>query len=359
MKPFTLLLTLLPSAIAHPNTPHKPLSWILTPTKSIQQFRGLSPVSNKVVWVSGTNGTVLRTTNAGHTWLNVSPRFLPSENSMDYQFRDIQAFSAHSAVIMSIGEGNLSRIYVTSNGGESWRSTFINEEETAFYDCLTFSPHNPTHGVAMSDPVAGRFHLLETFDYGHHWHIVNTTGMPPALDGESGFAASGTCIEAAAGRWYLATGGAPDHPGRIFYTEKRDGRVDGTWNVVDSEVVGGEAAGVFSVRFRDAKHGIAVGGNYSEPTSSNYSASWSEDGGRSWTNADTFPGGYRSGMSWMPEHRGVAVAVGTSGSDITLDGGRNWRTLGNGTFDAVECLKSVCWASGSGGRVGWLDLSGL
>jgi photosystem II stability/assembly factor-like uncharacterized protein len=354
MKLLALLAISIP---AHTNPTHKHLSWTLTSTHSTHQFRGLSPISSKIVWVTGTNGTVLRTVNSGATWTNVSPTFLPSENSTDFQFRDIHAFSAHSAIILSIGEGNLSRIYTTSNSGKTWKRTFVNEEPAAFYDCMAFSRQNPRYGVAMSDPVAGMFRLLETWDAGRHWHVVDNTGMPPALEGEAGFAASGTCIEAAAGRWYIATGGVD--PGRIFYTSERDGRVDGKWRVAENKITGGEAAGVFSVRFKDAWHGIAVGGNYSDPTGASDTAAWSKDGGVQWHKADTFPGGYRSGVSWVLGMKDVAVALGTSGSDITVDGGRNWERIGNGTFDAVECLKSGCWASGSRGRVGWLDLRGL
>jgi photosystem II stability/assembly factor-like uncharacterized protein len=354
---FLILLSLFPIATTHPNSPYKPRFWTLTPTNTTQQFRGLSPVSSKIVWVSGTNGTVLRTLNSGATWKNVSPTFLSPENASNFQFRDIQAWSAKDAVVLSIGEAKLSRIYKTNKGGRKWERAFLNEDPAAFYDCMAFSPQNPRHGVALSDPVAGKFRLLETWNSGRHWSVVDTTGMPPALDGEAGFAASGTCIEAAAGRWYIATGGVD--PGRIFYTSERDGRVDGKWEVTDSQILGGEAAGVFSVRFRGAHHGIAVGGNYSDPTGTSNTAAWSNDGGVRWHKADSFPGGYRSGVSWVPGKKDVAVAVGTSGSDITLDSGRNWKGIGNGTFDAVECLKTGCWASGSQGRVGWLDLTGL
>ena len=244
------------------------------------------------------------------------------------------------------------------SSGKSWRPTFINEEKTAFYDCMAFETKRGRegHGVAMSDPVDGKFRLLETWDGGAHWSIVSNNTMPPALDGEFGFAASGTCIEAAAGRWYIASGGVD--PGRIFYTSSDS--VSHDWQVANSSISGGAAAGVFSVRFRDARHGIAVGGDYEKPTASNNTASWSNDGGVSWRKADSFPRGYRSGVSWVPGRRQTAVAVGTSGSDVTIDGGRNWVPIGNGTFDAVECVdRDVCWASGSGGRVAKLDLRGL
>ncbi|KNG45400.1 hypothetical protein TW65_07932 [Stemphylium lycopersici] len=359
---FLTLLTLLlygtPLTVAHPPPAQKPLSWTITPTNSTQQFRGLSPVSERTVWVSGTNGTVLRTTNAGSSWTNVSPLLEPSENASDFQFRDIHAFSASSAVILSIGEANLSRIYLTHDGGRNWERTFVNQEDAAFYDCMAFESQRgrQAHGVAMSDPVNGKIRLLETWDAGKHWAIVPNNTMPPALQGEFGFAASGTCVEAAAGRWYIATGGV--NPGRIFYTDSSSVRHG--WKVADSAIAGGAAAGVFSVRFRDAKHGIAVGGDYEQPTASNSTASWSCDGGTSWTPAKSFPGGYRSGASWVPGRIQVAIAVGTSGSDVTFDGGMNWRVIGNGTFDAVECVgRDTCWASGSGGRVARLDLHGL
>ena len=346
------LNALLPAATAtallNTYTPSKPnLTWHLKPTNSSQQFRGLSPVSNDVVWISGTNSTVLRTTNGGTSWTNVSPRVSP-ENSTAFQFRDIEAFSERSAVVLSIGEGNASRIYLTSNGGKTWKPTFINTEPTAFYDCMAFE--NKKHGLAMSDPVDGKFRLIETWDGGLTWTIVPSEGMPAALTGEFGFAASGTCIEAAAGRWYIASGGVD--PGRVFRSE--DGH---RWQVSNSSIAGGAAAGVFSVRFRDERIGIAVGGDYEKPAGNVNNAAWSKDGGKTWHKAESFPGGYRSGVSWVPGRGQVAVAVGTSGSDITYDGGRNWKAIGNGTFDAVECIsKSVCWASGSGGRVARLQL---
>lgn len=357
MKILALLLPVASFTLAHPSSP-KPLSWEITPTNSQQQFRGLSPVNEKVVWISGTNGTVLRTTDSGSTWTNVSPKFAATENASDFQFRDIQAFSRTTAVTLSIGEGNLSRIYITSDGGKNWKRTFVNEEETAFYDCMSFETRKgrESHGVAMSDPVQGKFRLLETWDGGVHWAIVSNNTMPPALEGEFGFAASGTCIEAAAGRWYLATGGVD--PGRIFYTTSPS--VSHGWQVANSSIAGGAAAGVFSVRFRDTRHGIAVGGDYEQPTASNNTAAWSSDGGANWHKADSFPRGYRSGVSWIPGRRQVAVAVGTSGSDFTIDGGRNWAGIANGTFDAVECVrKDICWASGSGGRVARLHLRGF
>ncbi|KAL2873446.1 hypothetical protein SGCOL_011392 [Colletotrichum sp. CLE4] len=351
---FALVLTLVAIAPSlavrsgvHERKLNLTLTWEILPTNSQQQFRGLSPVSDQIAWLSGTGGTVLRTTDGGASWQSVGPRL--SIEDADLQFRDVQAFSAEKAVILSIGEGADSRIYITANGGESWTQTFANEEESAFFNCVDFE--DDERGIAVSDPVDGKFRLIETLDGGSSWTIVDPSGMSPALEGEFGFAASGTCISTAAGRWYLASGGID--PGRVFRSS--DGY---QWDVSGSAIAGGASAGVFSVRFKDAHNGIATGGDFNVANGSLHTSAWSEDGGETWTASEVFPGGYRSGSSWAPGLCGVAVAVGPSGSDITLDGGTTWVTFDRGSFDAVECVYGrVCWASGSAGRVGKLSLS--
>ncbi|KAK2005888.1 oxidoreductase [Colletotrichum eremochloae] len=321
-------------------------TWEILPTGSTQQFRGLSPVSDKIAWVSGTGGTVLRTVDGGASWESVGPELTGADSEL--QFRDIQAFSAEKAVILSIGEGADSRIYITNNGGGSWTQTFSNTEPAAFYNCVDFE--DDERGIAVSDPVDGKFRLIETVDGGDSWHTVDPSGMAPALQGEFGFAASGTCISTAAGRWYLASGGID--PGRVLRSP--DGH---HWEASGSAIAGGASAGVFSVRFSDAYHGIATGGDFNVANASAHTSAWSDDGGETWTASEVFPGGYRSGASWAPGLCGVAVAVGPSGSDITLDGGRTWKTFDTGSFDSIECLPNrVCWASGSAGRVGKLTL---
>jgi len=336
-----------PAATAGADAPS--LVWTLLPTGSQERFRGLSAVDGKVAWVSGTNGTVLRTTDGGARWASVGPTL--SAADADLQFRDVEAFSATTAVILSIGEGTDSRIYRTADGGASWSRTFANHEAGAFYDCMAFT--TPKHGVASSDPVNGKFRLVETIDGGRTWARVPSVGMPPALPGEFGFAASGTCLTAGTGqRMYLATGGAST-PARVMRSED-GGRV---WQATDTPMQGGPSAGIFSVQFRDALHGIAVGGDFSAPEITARAAAWTADGGATWHAPTTATGGYRSGSSWVSGALALAIAVGPTGSDVTITGGRTWRTFDTGSFDSVQCTTgSVCWASGELGRLARLTV---
>ena len=50
----------------------------------------------------------------------------------------------------------------------------------------------------------------------------------------------------------------------------------------------------------------------------------------------------------------IAVAVGPTGSDVTLDQGRTWQGFDDGSFDTVDCAAGACWASGEAGRAAYL-----
>ncbi|MFF9281263.1 WD40/YVTN/BNR-like repeat-containing protein [Streptomyces griseosporeus] len=309
------------------------------------RFRGLAAVGRDTAWLAGTRGTVLRTTDGGASWRNVSP-----PGAEDLQFRDVEAFDARHAVVLAIGEGEASRVYRTDDGGRTWAETFRNADPKAFYDCMAFFDHR--HGLAMSDPVDGRFRILSTGDGGRTWTVLPDAGMPPALDGEAGFAASGQCLVTSGPKdVWLATGGAAR--ARVLHSADR-GR---TWTAADTPVPAGDPArGVFALAFRDRTHGLAVGGDYRPDQASPRAAAVTDDGGRTWRPAAGAPSAYRSGAAWLPHSRGAALAVGPTGTDLTTDGGRTWRTVDTGSYDTVDCAPDFgCWAAGEKGRVARLE----
>ena len=321
------------------------LSWRDTPTGSTERFRGLAPVSRDVAWVSGTGGTVLRTTDGGSTWQDVSPGTVDGADTSGLQLRDIEAWDAQHAVALSIGEGTDSRILRTEDGGRTWHAGFVNQDPKAFYDCLAF--FDARHGLAMSDPVDGRFRVVSTDDGGRSWSVVDPAGMPPALDGEFGFAASGTCLVTSGGHdAWMATGGG--ERARVLHSRDR-GR---TWTASDTPVRSTAAGGIFSLAFRDPRHGVAVGGDFTAPDEAVDAAARSQDGGSTWALSGSPLGGYRSGSAWLPRTDAGVVAVGPSGSDVSWDAGRTWTTFSTGSLDSVECTgDGACWASGANGRV--------
>jgi photosystem II stability/assembly factor-like uncharacterized protein len=234
---------------------------------------------------------------------------------------------------MSAGEGPLSRIYKTTNGGGAWTLSYTNLDPQGFFDCMAF--WDETHGIVLGDPVNGRFSIFTTQD-GLRWEKRQG---PKANEGEAAFAASGTCIFTRGTReaWF-GTGGS-----RVFHT------LDGgeSWSITPTPVRHDSAsAGIFSVAFSDAMHGIAIGGDYMKPDDAAGAAARTEDGGKTWTAAPP-PAGFRSAISYVPWLK-LWVATGTSGTDV-LNGA--WRGVGSG-YNAMSFARSTGWAVGPNGSIG-------
>jgi photosystem II stability/assembly factor-like uncharacterized protein len=321
--------------------------WIAQASGTRARLRGLCVVDSRVVWASGAQATVLRTTDGGRTW-----QARPVPGGPDLDFRDIHAVDDRTAYTLSIGEGEKSRIYKTDDGGNTWTLRYINRAPRGFLDALAF--WDSDHGLALGDPVDGRFVVLTTDDGGETWRPSPTGGMPPSLPGEGAFAASGTCLVVAGdGHAWFGTGGAK--ASRVFRSTDR-GR---TWTVHETPVrAGTPSSGIFSLAFGDRDRGIAVGGDYKEPGPASDVVALTADGGRTWRSPKgPGPRGYRSAVAGLPAARAtVLVTVGPTGSDWSRDGGESWMQLGEMGFHAVGFAGEAAWAVGEDGRIARLDM---
>jgi photosystem II stability/assembly factor-like uncharacterized protein len=267
---------------------------------------------------------------------------VPGADKLD--FRDIEAFDAKTAYVISIGNGDSSRIYKTTDGGETWDLQFTNKDEKAFYDALACWDRK--NCIAMSDPVGGQFLVLSTSDAGATWNQIVSKDLPNAKQGEAAFAASGTCLYIGLnGVAYLVSGG---NDARVFRSVDRGVR----WIVANTPIVRGTAgSGIFSIAMYDAKNGVIVGGNYEKPDDGKDSLAFTIDGGETWESRRGLSG-YRSGVTYVDKKR--VIAVGTSGADLSTDGGNTWKKIGGENFNSVAARgKNAVWAVGPKGGVYW------
>jgi photosystem II stability/assembly factor-like uncharacterized protein len=305
------------------------------------RLQAVSAVSDDVAWVSGLEGTYARTTDGGATW---APGVVPGAESL--QFRDVHAVDAHTAYLLSAGSGDASRIYKTTDGGQSWSLQFVNPDSAGFLDCFAF--WDPETGVTYGDAVDGKLVLLRTED-GEHWTRVPNADLPPAQAGEGGFAASGTCVttQGDALGW-IGTGAADT--ARVLVTDDR-GR---TWTAHPTPVVAGSAAGITSVAFRDADHGVAVGGAIDKPDDWTLNVVLAEDGGRTWTPSGhpTFAGAIY-GAAYVPgTGPPLVVAVGPAGAAYSSDDGRAWVSLDTLNYWGLDFASANAgWIVGPDGRI--------
>lgn len=313
--------------------------WTPQLTKVDVRLRGVSAVSDTVAWASGTGGTVLRTTNGGDDWKIVS---VPNAEPLD--FRDVDAFSDKIAYVLSIGNGEASRIYKTTDGGASWALQLANKDPRVFLDAMAF--WTPNEGVAYSDSIDGAFVIFMTTD-GRTWERVPAERLPQALPNEGAYAASGTNVAVYGGHVWIGTTAS-----RVLHSADR-GR---TWSVARTPIPTSESAGIFSIAFRDAVHGVAVGGDYRKEADAIDNVAITADGGETWTLGKSLSG-YRSAVAFAPRSKSSWLAVGPRGADISHDDGRTWAPFTGAGFHAFAFApgSGIGWGVGERGSVGRLE----
>jgi photosystem II stability/assembly factor-like uncharacterized protein len=313
-------------------------TWVPQTSNTRASLRGVSAVDAQTVWASGSGGTWLVTTDGGVNWRAAK---IPGAEALD--FRGIRAIDAHTVYLMSAGAGDKSRIYETTDAGVHWILQFTNAEPKGFFDAIAF--WDAQHGMVVGDPLDGRAEILTTDDGGATWQ---RRSPPAALPDEGSFAASNTCLTLLGKReaWF-GTGGPSG--ARVFHSKDRGL----TWSAAATPVRSdGAAAGIFSVAFADAHHGMAVGGDYSKDKEDRQNTALTSDGGRTWTAPPGVgPRGFRSAVAWLPGRK-LWIATGTSGTDVSTDGGKTWKLFDSSPYNAMSFVPGGDgWAVGQQGRI--------
>jgi len=382
-----LALLLLTAAAVAARTAHA--QWEIEESHTTASLRGIVNVGAGVAWASGTGGTVLRTEDGGYLWQTCA--IPPGAEKLD--LRGIQAFDENTAIVMSSGPGDQSRLYKTTDGCQTWKLLFTNPDPTGFWDGVQMI--DATRGIVFGDPAkalspveAGylTFRMRITSDAGKSWvPVVDPragatagSGMWP-LPGESFFAASNTSLIAARGQLLLATSHARVLSKPLPASFRSAGCAGATdpysmscgipwsdWVSAQTPVVHTTpSSGIFSLASADGMAVIAVGGDYLKPEDANGTAAFTTDGSQHWHAAQTPPHGYRSAVAYDKESK-TWITVGPNGTDISSDDGRTWIPLmpKASNYDAPDADRnwnalSLPFVVGPNGRIGKLRSNAL
>jgi len=314
-------------------------SWQVQYTDSTALFIGVHAVDENVVWVSGTGGRFVRTSDGGATW---SPGVVPGADSL--QFRDVHAIDANTAFLLSIGNGLSSRIYLTEDGGATWSMVYQNDDLNAFFDCFSFWSRD--RGFAFSDSYENEFHLIQTNDGGASWSRIDPTVVPDARDGEGAFAASGTCVVTRPGGLGWFSTGASSVDTRVIRTTD----YGETWSEAPTPIRSDSpTSGIFTLSFLDDSNGIAMGGEFNVADTLVLNVAVTEDGGASWSAAgQSNLRGSVFGASFVPRApTPTIVAVAPTGTDYSVDNGMSWTRIDSSSYWSVAFVSADAgWAVG-------------
>ncbi len=310
--------------------------WVKQVSGTDASFRSIHAISKKVVWAGGTNGTVLKTTNAGAHW-----EVIKVSGAEKLDFRDIYGVNEKIAYIMSAGnaEDGAAKIYKTINGGISWEVVLEYKQKGVFFDSMDF--WNEKEGILIGDPIDDKPFILRTLDGGKSWLRIAKENLPLIKEGEASFAASGNCVVTRPnGKAWVNT------QNRIFFTSDKGE----TWQVSETPFKKGQTAGIFGLHFWSDVQGIAVGGDYKNDKAEYENVALTNDGGQTWKFLPSAqPYGLKEAASRLPN--GNIILVGTSGTSLLEKDEENWKALDDYSFHTISCFKDACWAIGAKGNL--------
>jgi photosystem II stability/assembly factor-like uncharacterized protein len=293
-----------------------------------RSLRGLSVVTNKIIWASGTNGTVAKSTDAGKTW-----KWIIVKGFEKTDFRDIEAFDDKTAIIM--GVDTPAYILKTIDAGVTWKIVYQNNTKGMFLDAMDFKNNK---GVVVGDPINGRFFIARTNDAGSTWKEDEFSKRPIADSAEACFASSGTNIRMVSNEEsILVSGGLSSN----FF------RNDIKFKLPILQ--GKESTGANSIAFKNPKIMIVVGGDFLCKDSANKNCYITTNGGKSWHDIQKSPSGYRSCIEYL--YKNIWITCGLNGVDITTDNGMHFNLISKESFHVCKIAKfgkAVYFAGGNG-----------
>jgi photosystem II stability/assembly factor-like uncharacterized protein len=305
----------------------------------VSSFRGLAVRNKQEAWVTGSDGTVIRTTDAGVTWKRVA---VPDSEGLD--FRDVEVLADRTIVLMSVGKDAASRILRSSDDGATWKQVLVNQDPDGFFDGMAFDEERKT-GMLFGDPVRGRMALFRTFDRGFTWEPLPDQQRPALKMGEYGFAASGTGIAVMGSDVWIATGGSV---ARVM--RSTDGGA--TWAASATPLrSGNESSGIFSLAVNDSRTIVVVGGDYKLPEEASHNVARSTDGGETWIGAGSVQMPHKACVRVLGQGR--LLACGRTGVALSADAGASWKTISTEGYYvcAIDRDSGTGFLAGAEGRV--------
>lgn len=326
MRPFILIFVLLSfSAKAQ---------WNIQTFENKPSFRAIDIYDIENIWLSGSKGSILKSTDGGQSWKNVCP-----EKFKAFDFRGIAVLNKQEIVAMSAGDGSEDKAFLmkTTDGGNTWNVVLEKKEKGVFFDSIKFK--DSKNGFVLGDAVDSKPYLLQTKDGGLTWKRVQN--LPDIMVGEASFAASNSCISISKNQVWFNT------QNRVFHSKN----LGKTWTVLETPFESGQSLGIFGTFFFSKNYGIIVGGDYVDDKRPTLQYAYTENTGKLWQTKDNY---HRNGLtecvSKISDNQ--MISVGTIGTAVSSDSGKTWIAKDKESFHVVSCKDDKCVAAGGNGRIG-------
>ena len=293
-------------------------------------IRGLSMPSASVVWASGSNGMVAKSVDGGNTF-----RWMRVECYARRDFRDIEAFDSSTAIIMAIDTP--AHILKTTDGGLTWKKVFEDARPGMFLDAMDFSGNN---GVVIGDPINGKTFMAVSSDKGDSWKPIETKDK--MMDGEAFFASSGSNIKLL---------GTNRNAKTLFVSGGMQSRMFFNGKAINLPLQSGRnSTGANGLALHpNQQQGIFIGGDFANDKRSDSAILLFSLYPQATFNYPLTPlSGYKSAVVYLS--KSTVLACGTSGVDLSVDGGLNWKKISDIGFHVAVSSPDGRYAIMAGGN---------
>ncbi|MDU0808872.1 YCF48-related protein [Aquirufa sp. LEOWEIH-7C] len=317
--------------------------WTKVEIPSTASFRALKS-RGRHIWVSGTQGTVGHSKDAGKTW---TFQQIPHTEKLD--FRDLAIINDKEIMLMSAGLSDEGKavIFRTMDAGKKWNEIFKKNEPGYFFDCLHWDTANKRAWL-LSDPIKQR---LTLFSYKKIRFVeLDASSTPELQTNEAFFAASGSSMLQAKGQLIFVGGGADSVKIYTYNISKN------TWKTNNPGIASGEAKGYFSIGSKNKNEFWAVGGDYRKLNELSVPIITTIDGGKHWEIIQDTPKFYMEKVIWAKPYW---IISGPSQSAAYHPQTKRWRSLGNSTYHNIIQVGDTIWGIGAKGQLGYISLSSI
>lgn len=297
-------------------------------------WRTIFMVDENTLWLGSDDGRIAVSADAGQTWRHSHP----GGRTSDLNLSQIIAFDERHAYTLSTGRGERSRLYVTRNGGFSWRRLYRGNGDESLR-CFDLIPDG--EAWVLGDTLLDNWHVVRSSN-GNHWLSSRSGFAERALFAEEG-SQYGHCVRYANNMWAMGTRNA--ETARLIYKTRTALR----FQVVDTPLSSGTNAGVEAVYPLGPRHILIAGGRTGEePSAELYRY---QDGQFTAVNLPTAASSGTQTLTqpitqlyaW-PNRWVIASSEGVYSSS---NSGETWSTLSQQGVINLSCTESGCWAISS------------
>jgi photosystem II stability/assembly factor-like uncharacterized protein len=283
----------------------------------VHRVRCVKSTSSLVAWAAGTS--IYRTTNGGSLWTDIG------HNNVTGEVFTIDAIDGDTAFVTTT-PSSTTFIYKTSDGGSTWQQVF--SQSGGFIDGIHMFDRR--EGVAIGDPVGGKWTIAKTTDGGTSWARISNE--PVQINGEWGLDrlityAGSSCI------WFTS-----GKDGRIYRSSNRGE----SWDTIKTPW-----GGASYLSFSDSLHGFISNLN----TPNGKQGAVTRDGGNTWS---TFTLPVPTYAVFDKDTTDLWIG---SGSEIhhSSDFGTSWTKEFTANHDIADLSFANNGLSLSGWAVGWIS----